>query len=416
MFTRRETMLGGAALIAAAARPVRAAPARARNLVLVLAAGGWDVTWALDPKPGLPGVDGAPGTLRRFGDSEILVGDDRPAVGAWFERWGALTAVVNGVGVRSIAHPACRHRILTGSGAVDAPDVGAIVAHETGRERPVPYLILGSTAFSGPLAASTGRVGTTNQILALLDPSQDLPPDDGRGLGFVPDAQDEELIGKLLAARAGRERAVRGRSAANVARVQDFLDSLERAAALRGQAERFGQRGITLGLPEQARLAAGALESGLARSVMLDTRLPWDTHTNNAVQSQLHHVFYTGLGQLMDELASRRGSEAGHTLLDETVVVALSEMSRTPRLNLTAGKDHWPYTSGLVIGAGVRGGRTVGGTDDTLTGLPTDLASGAVGSGPTLQAQNLLAGVLALTRVDPATAFPGTEPLRAIVA
>jgi hypothetical protein len=337
-------------------------------------------------------------------------------VGAWFGRWSALTCLVRGLGVRSIAHPACRHRILTGSGAVDAPDVGAIVAHETGRDRPVPYLILGSTAFSGPLAASTGRVGTTGQLLGLLDPAQDLPPDDGRGVGFRPDALDEDLIRKLLDARAARERAVRGRSAANSAHVQDFLDSLDRADALRGQAARFGQRGITLGLAEQATLAAGALESGLARSVILDTRLPWDTHTNNALQGPLHDFLFTGLAGLMEALRSRPGQATGHTLLDETVVVVLSEMSRTPRFNLTAGKDHWPYTSALVIGSGVRGGRVVGGTDDTLAGLPTDLASGATGTGPSLQAQNLLAGVLGLCGVDPAIAFPGTEPLRAIQA
>ncbi len=72
-------------------------------------------------------------------------------------------------------------------------------------------------------------------------------------------------------------------------------------------------------------------------------------------------------------------SVPGHsapTLLDEVIVVAMSELGRTPRLNGAGGKDHWPYTSVLVAGPGVAGGQVIGATDDGLYGVPIDYQSG----------------------------------------
>ena len=97
----------------------------------------------------------------------------------------------------------------------------------------------------------------------------------------------------------------------------------------------------------------------------------------------------------------------------ETVILVLSEMSRTPRLNGQNGKDHWPVTSAMVIGGGVRGGRAYGGTTNGLEARPIDLATGdAVATGGTLQTNQLAAGVLELCGADPAPWFPGVEALR----
>ncbi len=51
-------------------------------------------------------------------------------------------------------------------------------------------------------------------------------------------------------------------------------------------------------------------------------------------------------------------------LLDTTLVVAWGEHGRTPRVNATAGRDHWMSAfSAAVAGGGVQGGRVVGATD-----------------------------------------------------
>jgi uncharacterized protein (DUF1501 family) len=113
---------------------------------------------------------------------------------------------------------------------------------------------------------------------------------------------------------------------------------------------------------------------------------------------------------LAQELETRK-------LFDNTVVFVLSEMGRTPKLNQSAGKDHWPVTSALVFGAGVAGGRVIGATDNQLGAQSMNLTTGAVdASGKQLQTGNLVAGVLALAGVDPSSYFPSVEPLHAIRA
>ena len=61
-------------------------------------------------------------------------------------------------------------------------------------------------------------------------------------------------------------------------------------------------------------------------------------------------------------------------MLDDTVVVLISEHGRTPRLRNKPGgaRDHWSYAySGLFAGAGIRKGQVLGATDKQ-TGYPSD--------------------------------------------
>src|SRR5687767_12740799 len=51
-------------------------------------------------------------------------------------------------------------------------------------------------------------------------------------------------------------------------------------------------------------------------------------------------------------------------LLDETLVVAMGEFGRTPKLNTRGGRDHWPRVFSVVMaGGGVKGGQVVGSSD-----------------------------------------------------
>jgi uncharacterized protein (DUF1501 family) len=51
-------------------------------------------------------------------------------------------------------------------------------------------------------------------------------------------------------------------------------------------------------------------------------------------------------------------------LLESTLVVSLAEFGRTPKVNSSAGRDHWPdcFTVALA-GGGVRGGAVYGSSD-----------------------------------------------------
>lgn len=85
----------------------------------------------------------------------------------------------------------------------------------------------------------------------------------------------------------------------------------------------------------------------------------WDAHANNF----FHHKHYLlpqtdqSLSALIEDL-DQRG------LLDSTLVVAMGEFGRTPRINANAGRDHWPDCySVLLAGGGVKGGSVYGSSD-----------------------------------------------------
>lgn len=85
----------------------------------------------------------------------------------------------------------------------------------------------------------------------------------------------------------------------------------------------------------------------------------WDTHSNNFVQ--LKQVNLPNLDQtytaLLEDLDARG-------LLDETLVVMMSDFGRTPRVNGAAGRDHWTYCYSVVLaGAGIKGGTVCGASD-----------------------------------------------------
>ena len=70
---------------------------------------------------------------------------------------------------------------------------------------------------------------------------------------------------------------------------------------------------------------------------------------------------------LLEDL-SQRG------LLDETIVAAYGEFGRTPKINKTAGRDHWGAAqSAILAGGGIRGGQIYGSTD-AIAAYPRDRA------------------------------------------
>lgn len=85
----------------------------------------------------------------------------------------------------------------------------------------------------------------------------------------------------------------------------------------------------------------------------------WDTHTRNfqILREVNLPEFDQTYSALLEDLEMRG-------LLDETLVVVMSEMGRTPRINANGGRDHWTHCYGMwFAGAGIRGGTVVGESD-----------------------------------------------------
>jgi hypothetical protein len=85
----------------------------------------------------------------------------------------------------------------------------------------------------------------------------------------------------------------------------------------------------------------------------------WDTHGGNfrTLRQQLLPQLDQALAALIADLDTRG-------LLGRTVVYCAGEFGRTPRINATAGRDHWARSMAVFLaGGGLRGGCVYGGTD-----------------------------------------------------
>ena len=111
---------------------------------------------------------------------------------------------------------------------------------------------------------------------------------------------------------------------------------------------------------EKTLLARRLVEAGV-RFVTLNYG-GWDFHNGIAAntKSQLP-PFDQGFAALIRDLDSRG-------LLDSTLVMVSSEFGRTPKINGTAGRDHWPKVFSVVLaGGGVKRGLAYGKSDATAS-------------------------------------------------
>ncbi len=403
MLARRHLLqLGLAGLLLP--RPARAAGST-RRFLFVYASGGWDTTVALSPMFHNPAID----SPERSEEAEVegivfADGEDRPSVRAFFEAWGARTALLHGFEVRSIAHDKARQLLLTGVGT-GGEDWGTVIA-SGGGALAMPFLVASGPTYTTRLGRYVVRLGGADQFAGLLDGTA-LPD------GGLPRAAGDRVDAWLAARAAALGAARRTSGGFDLA----YAENLARVGAVRARADElaFGGSG---GVADQAETILTAFELGMTRTAILQhdgyNGVGWDSHGDNAVQSPCFELLFADLLDILDALATRPAPEGG-VLLDDTTVVVLSEMGRHPKLNGFAGKDHWTYTSALFIGAGVRGGQTLGGYDESFLGRPVDLASGApTDAGTPLTSGNVGATVLALADVDPG-AWTDGAPIAAVL-
>ncbi len=128
--------------------------------------------------------------------------------------------------------------------------------------------------------------------------------------------------------------------------------------------ERYGRTPVGQG----ALLARRLVESGVRFVTVAKGWLNYDTHGDNfnicnkALLPEFDRAFATLVADLHD-----RG------MLDTTLVIAMGEFGRTPKINADAGRDHHCKAWSVAFaGGGIPGGRLLGATDSTATEV-TDL-------------------------------------------
>jgi hypothetical protein len=135
--------------------------------------------------------------------------------------------------------------------------------------------------------------------------------------------------------------------------------------------ERYGLGGVrpTGGdLLDQFLIARRIIEAGARCVTLCFARWPfgrmmkgdynWDWHLNNFKEARVAlPMLDIGISALVEDLGQRG-------LLDDIAVIAWGEFGRTPKINVNAGRDHWPAVGGaLLAGGGMRTGQVIGSTD-----------------------------------------------------
>lgn len=375
-----------------------AEPAPARAVILLWLWGGPSHLETFDPKPDAPIEYRGPFESIATSVPGIRIGELLPKLAQRAHQYAIL---------RTLSHESNDHGIagtiaLTGSkdGAVGLdgatqknalrPSVGSIVARVAkGRgagddQTQLPqYIILGNPLHQG-LKRVVGEGG--GLLGAAVDPLR-LNYTPGRGIEVpnleLPEGVDSDrlrsrwnLLGQLSAAGeslSGQEyerhhalarTLMTDRSALRPLALEEEPDSLRAAYG----PHRFGQCCL---------VARRLVESGTPFvQVNWSTHVEgpedagdggWDMHDRYFAVMQDRHggILDQALSALLDDLSARG-------LLESTLVVAVGEFGRTPRINNKAGRDHWnPCYSGLIAGGGVRGG-TIVGTSDRHAERPVD--------------------------------------------
>lgn len=381
-----------------------AAAASNRRFVFVHCYGGWDTTYVFQPAFGSSVVDMEPtSTEAVIGGIPFVDNEIRPHVRAYFENYANRTCIVNGVEVRSVTHERCSRIMLTGSAEGQTDDWGAILAGESQNRQLLPYFVLSGTAFSARYSDRIVRVGQNGQLAGLAR-GDALTQNDA---GFtIPSAERNTLVDayvrERMAARATTSKIAKaaGNALDDIAGLESYLDSLEIGAYSNGCYQLAGKLATVFDV----------FELGLARTALVEFRgwcsEGWDTHANNDRQTLHFDELFEYLSLAMQDLDSRTSSTGGR-LADETIIVVFSEMGRTPQLNGGNGRDHWTFTSTMLIGAGVKGGQVVGGFDDSGYGSACDFETGEpLAEGTGINSANVGATLLALGDVDPGERVP----------
>ena len=172
------------------------------------------------------------------------------------------------------------------------------------------------------------------------------------------------------------------------AQTRDAFDLSKEPKELR---ERYGMHLFGQSLLLARRLAESGV--GLIQANM-GAMNNWDTHGDNwnQLKNRLLPPLDKGVSALLEDLSTRG-------MLDETLVIVVGEFGRTPKVNQTAGRDHWGGVfSAVWSGGGVQGGRIIGKSDkeaaypDGDGYLPSDVSAtvfSALGISPDAQFHDL---------------------------
>jgi hypothetical protein len=378
----------------------RAAAPQAKRCILIWMDGGPSHHETFDPKPNAPAEIRGIFNPTATSVPGVQVCEQIPLTARIMDR---LT-VIRSIAHHDPGHGGGNHYLTTGRptptpiGCGDSasfhPSIGSFIAKERGAAAGLPAYV--QFALPSPMR-SGGPNFLGNKYAPFLIANNPNDPDFSLADVVLPPG---------IADVRARSRAELRRSLDTLERIGDdaAADPARGLDAFQEQAQRLitsteTKRAFDIGLESEAvRDAYGRTMVGqqclLARR-LVEAGVPfvtvqhagWDHHASifPYLKTRWLPIFDLAFSALIKDLDERG-------LLADTLVVALGEFGRTPKINKDAGRDHWPGAMSVVMaGAGVPRGRIVGATD----------SHGAAPSDRRLTVEHLMCSLFAKLGIDP---------------
>ena len=337
------------------------------NCILLWMQGGPSHIDTLDPKPDAPAeIRGEFSTiLTRI--PGVRVCEHLPLLANQFDK----LSLIRGHDPMNGSHGVADHLMMSGhrfNPALPFPCFGSVVAKERGYTNGMfPFEQRGRNIdrrFNGGVAGFLGDQYNAFEIHD--DPSA--AAFRVRDLSIGTDAERtrlerryamlQDLDGYQRDVEAGQSQAVQARDVF-YERAHSLVTSpqAKRAFDLDQESDRVRDQYGRNQLGQSCLLARRLIESGVNFVTITDGG--WDTHVNNfrSLKDRLLPRLDRGYSSLLADLHQRG-------LLENTLVVWFGDFGRTPKVNPSAGRDHWA-TAGVACmgGGGVKMGEVVGSTN-----------------------------------------------------
>jgi uncharacterized protein (DUF1501 family) len=396
--------------------------------IFVHASGGWDVTLWADPRNERKGLvepastDNTDLTALHHWTSVPLDSDTNtfalvqpsgsnlvfgPGIGNLAEMYDRL-CLINGLAMNTVSHPdgtafSATGRHLAGGHPV-ASSVDTMVANELGASQLFPAISVNFPSFfvgeGLDRRAVPLRIGSVGTVAKTLTRST-----------LYDSVADRDAVTAVLTAEAT--------DLASIALQPDVMkgfqvqyDSLKKMLTGSLQAV-FSQTALQAAHPEfnykarfqsaaavNAAFAVEAMKRNVVRCVSF-TGASFDTHnTNYRFQAQTQQELFDLIAALLKTLdATPHPTKTSDKLSDHTHILIVLDFCRTPQINLSGGRDHYPNNSALVISPRFKQNFVYGKTDAEQV-LPDDAGTFSDGVRP-VAPPDLLATFVASMGIDP---------------
>lgn len=360
------SLLRGRTSLAGQSRP------RAKSCILLWLDGGPSHLETFDVKPDAPREVRGPFQSIATAAPGLRVSELLPATARIADRITVIRSMTSPLGEHGLAN----EYLLTGykpSPALTYPSYGAVVSNHRAAAQELPANVAVPSA-SPPMGA-----GFLNARHRPFNTGGDPAAADFRveDLDFYPGV-DGERMARRRDFVAQLDRLQRRVETQATSVTQDPVleqayrlvtsPSAKQAFDLREEAEsvraQYGPR--TFG--QSCLLARRLVERGVPFVTVFNPG--WDTHDNLVVRLKEGYAgakVGVGLIPTFDQaFAALLADLDDRGLLDETLVIAMGEFGRTPKLNPSGGRDHWPRVFSMALaGAGIPGGQVIGASDRT---------------------------------------------------